>query len=720
MKRKYFQKVMILTMISSLLAGCGSSETSIEAVSEEAAVTESQQETTEQSKETVTTEQESQNRYMGQGKIGDKWIAGSVAGALTADYDVRLQDDFFAAATKDYISNLKVKDGEVGAGVTYECDEIMEERTLQMLQDESLEGHEAELAKNFYELAMDWDARNGVGVEPVRQELERIEQISSLDDVTAYLLDIDRPYGSANLCELGVYASVLNPGMNTVEIDSTPLCLQDSAEYAERTENGENIAALFEGKVKYMLARCGYDDQRIEEIIQENYDFETQVAAHIYTAEDSYAEDFYDKIWNDYSFEQLKAEEGNFPLTDLMTAYGYNQSKTFILCEPDWLKAMGETVYTEENVSKIKSYIIANKAISFMYWLDREAYDENTRLSNIYYGIVGEHTEEQNGLYATDAYLSGVLDNLYVQEYCSEEDKLQVTDMIKDFIQTYRTLIEEEDWLTDETKQMALKKLDTMKFRSCYPDVLKEYDELTFPSKADGGSLLEACYDISEYERKEELKKINQPVNPDEWDVSIREVNAYYNPTDNSINILAGILVGQYSMDTPFEQRLAAVGATIIGHEISHSFDTSGAQFDETGKYNNWWSDEDYDAFTKRADALAAYYDEIIPFEGAENVNGDMVETEAIADMGGLKASLMIANQTPNFDYQEFFQQFAFSWADIYSEEYQKIALHSDVHPLEYLRVNTVVCQFQEFYDTFDVKEGDGMYLAPENRIAVW
>ena len=182
------------------------------------------------------------------------------------------------------------------------------------------------------------------------------------------------------------------------------------------------------------------------------------------------------------------------------------------------------------------------------------------------------------------------------------------------------------------------------------------------------------------------------------------QVNAFYEPKENSINIMAGILNGEiYNEDMSYEQMLGGIG-TVIGHEISHAFDTDGAQFDRDGVVSNWWTDEDYAAFRARAAKLAAWYDGFIPYEGVA-YPGKQVQGEVIADMGGVKCMLGIAARREDFDYDAY---------------YLLAVISMDVHPLNYMRVNATLAQFDEFAGCYGIRPGDGMYIAPEDRVAVW
>jgi putative endopeptidase len=167
------------------------------------------------------------------------------------------------------------------------------------------------------------------------------------------------------------------------------------------------------------------------------------------------------------------------------------------------------------------------------------------------------------------------------------------------------------------------------------------------------------------------------------------------------------------------EEKYGALGS-IIGHEISHAFDTSGARFDADGNFRNWWTEDDINAFLDRADKLAAYYDSVVAFDDGTPYRGQMVQAEAIADMAGFKCMLKMAEKIDDFDYDRFFRAYAHLWAEVETDNSVKELAITGSHPLNYLRVNVTVQQFDEFYETYDIEEGDGMYIAKEDRISVW
>ena len=287
----------------------------------------------------------------------------------------------------------------------------------------------------------------------------------------------------------------------------------------------------------------------------------------------------------------------------------------------------------------------------------------------------------------------------------------------------YREMLENDvDWLSDQTKEKAIEKLDCMRVNAVYPDTLEDWSDLNFEGLEEGGSLLEAKAAIERFKVKKEAEKLNMTADPYAWNqmmLPASTVNAAYTPYNNTINIQAGILNGEiYNENMSYEQKLGGIGM-VIGHEISHAFDTNGAEYDKDGAKKNWWTDEDRAAFDKRVAKLIAWYDGFIPAEGM-SYSGDRVKTEAIADMTGMKCLLYIARQTEGFDYDAFFRQYAKLWRDQSTPESMKEHILMDPHPVHYLRINATLAQFDDFDDFYGIKEGDGMYLSPEDRVAVW
>lgn len=651
---------------------------------------------------------------------GTAWADSDLVGAVSADSDIRLQDDFAAAVNGEWIASAVIPDGLSSVSAFSERSDELDEQMKSLLTDTTLTSHDAQLVQNLYSVVTDWDTRNALGVAPAASVMSEIEHIASLDQMTEFLT------GDAMNLGLGIFsvftaADYDTPTDYTVAINSTPLCLSDSDEYSGggMTELGQLYYTLCHDVSVYLLQRLGYTEEEAAGTLESCLEFETLCAAYELPRAAQYEADFYDRINNSYDRTGLEELAGDFPLMAMLDAYGYGTSEKYLLYEPEWLAAMGD-IYTEKNLELIKDYLKIHFAVSVCSVLDREAYDRYTEIVNAVNGVTGTKDDETAAYNDVSAMLSGSMNNLYIEKFCSEKTRADVTEIINEVIAQYRVMLGEEDWLSEEMRASAIEKLDSITVRAAYPDKLNDYSALEIASAADGGTYLDAVIAITKFTREDDITHINTQVDPNDWNTTVNEVNAYYNPQDNSITILNGILGGVfYNENASREENLGGIGM-VIGHEISHAFDTSGSLFDKNGALKNWWMDADRAAFNERTAKLVEYYNGIVPYEGAGNYNGAQVQTEAIADMGGLKCMLAIAANDPDFDYDLFFRSYAAVWRMQCSREYELQLAQSDVHPLSYLRTNVTLQQFDEFYETYDIQPGDGMYLAPEERIAVW
>ena len=249
-----------------------------------------------------------------------------------------------------------------------------------------------------------------------------------------------------------------------------------------------------------------------------------------------------------------------------------------------------------------------------------------------------------------------------------------------------------------------------------YPDkVLDIYHELVFD---ENDSLFDIVCNIDRIRILDSLNKLNKPTNPDEWAMPGHMVNACFNPFVNDITFPAAILQAPfYSIKQSRSENLGGIGA-VIGHEISHAFDNNGAMCDENGNINNWWTEEDMNRFNAKIEEMVEQFDGIeLPWG---KVNGRFIVSENIADNGGVAVTLDIMSRTENVSYEEYFSNWAKIWCMKAKPEYLQLLLNLDVHGPSVLRANMPPRNFKEWYETFDVKETDKMYIEPSKRVVIW
>ena len=652
--------------------------------------------------------------------LDGRWLCADIQGNVTENTPAERKDDFGLFVNKDWILQAEIPAGESKAGSLEDVQRTLKDRQIALLKDDSLTGHDAELVHKLYRLVSDWNYRNEQGVKPAIPVIEAIRSIDTLEAVTNYLCDrnnLKRYYPLA----MSVGADFTDPDIYITKIGTPSLILKDSAEYTERTQAGGLNYTLCEQLGTYMLMQLGYGEEEAAQAIENAFAFESLMAQHIKPTATHYQADYYTSLLNYYNPEELKALAGDFPILDMLQAYGLKIGQRFLVTEPDYIAALPE-IYTEENVILMRDWMALKAALSVTSLLDHETHQQTDAISNAIMGVTGESSEDDNALSTVLSLLPVPMDNLYVQAYCTEQQRQDMLDIIKDAVDYYRVMLESVDWLGDETRAKAVEKLDNLRINAVYPDELGDWSALDFAGVESDGSLLAANAAVQEFVLDLQSKKIDTAVDKDKWDqltMQTAQVNAFYNPQNNSINIMAGILSGEiYNEDMSYEQKLGGIG-TVIGHEISHAFDTNGSQFDKDGAISNWWTAEDYAAFQARAAKLAAWYDGFIPWEGA-SYSGQQVQTEAIADMGGMKCLLAVAAQQENFDYDAFFRQFATVWRMQGLPAYLVTLVAQDTHPMRYLRINATLAQFDEFIEFYGIQPGDGMYIAPEDRVCVW
>ncbi|MBR1635477.1 MAG: M13 family metallopeptidase [Lachnospiraceae bacterium] len=716
MKRKLL--AMLLAGVMVVAAACGGTTGG----QENAAV--SGDETNEESADETGDAEKSDAKSLEERlEIEKPWINSNILGTVTDDYAPSEQEDYYVAANHDWLVDAELPAGYSSTGAAVELMLERDEQIQGLMTDDSLTGHDAELIQNLYELWLDWDSRNAFDVSEITKHTDIVKDISTVDELSDY-------YKSEECLDYGNSIAGFTIGTDNkdseaynVELTGTGLSLGDPAEYEEMTENGEAIKKYGDGIASYMLQKIGYSEAEATRLMEEAFDFETKIAKYMMTTEEQYDPSAIEKMHNPITMDELREKSKAYPYADILEAWGAGSSKLMNLGEPEWLEGLNE-LYTEENLESIKAYMIRNMASGYIRFIDEDSYREYQRLDRERSGITESMSDEKTATTFVKQNLSVPMEKLYVSRYVADETKEEVTEIIEKSIEVYRDMLSSEDWLSDETRKEAVEKLDALTPYVAYPDKWSDYSGLSIGTAEDGETLLSAYEKIDDFLWEKDLAKINTRVDRANWagdgDIDVTEVNAYYDPTANGIYIIAGILGGNfYDADMSYEEKLGGIGA-VVGHEISHAFDTNGAQYDKDGNVNDWWGEEDYKAFQDRADKLIAYLSDMVVVDTGEKYNGSLVQTETIADIAGLKAMLAIAGEQDDFDYDAFFRSYARTWKDEETREAMLGRVNSDPHAMDYLRVNVIVQQFDEFNDTYGVKEDDNMYLAPEDRVLVW
>ena len=629
-------------------------------------------------------------------------------------YGTNEKDDFYAAVNKDALNTLEIKPGHVVAGTlfdlqdesTTQVDEIIKEVT----SGEWENGTKEQKIADFYNNVLDTESRNKIGVAPIKPYLEMIDganNITGLMDIqntlmeklycapfAAFSLTIDFKDSTRYMPVFGAY----NPNMT-----------KDF--YISGTEP-QKAAYLKYLKTVMELAGEDVTDAQLEDY----YNFEKTLAEKMLNTEDM---GDVDKIYNPYTLEEIQSLFPSVDTEKLLTSSGIKKEDKYLIPDVGLTEEFARLI-TDENIEVLKTAAKLTVILNYGTMLNTEFVDASNVFNQEFLGVSGTYSDEERAAIIVSSVMPEYIGQIYAEKYFTEEAKQDVLKMVEDIISVYKNRINNLTWMSDETKQKAIRKLDTMEIKIGYPDNWDTYlDDVQIKSESDGGSYFENMLSVAEGSKEELSKLQGTPVDKTEWAMYPYTVNACYVATSNDITFPAAILQPpMYDVNASYEENLGSIGY-IIAHEITHAFDNNGAKFDENGNATDWWTAEDYEAFEKLCENMIAFYD------GCESVpgiamNGKLTLSENVADQGAVQCITEVVSGLENPDYKALYRSMANAWASTRTREYADYASKIDVHSDEKLRVNRVVVNCEEFYKAFDIKEGDGMYVPEDERVKIW
>lgn len=637
---------------------------------------------------------------------------------------VRLEDDFYAYVNKDWLETASLKPGysvvNVFGEVNDQCQQQLQQLFGEILSSEEQYNQNDTEKKmiNLYNNYLNTEARNKQGTQPIKPYLEKIKAIKTTKDLDVFLLDLMQS-NITGLYTMGVSTDLKDSNQTLFTIASTSLILGNADYYNQPTEQSEEIEAITTEYLQKMLVLMGYSPEEAIQKVNDAYAFEKLLTPSIFGQEEIInMPNVYEEIYNVYTLDELDQLAPNLQLKNKVKTICGDKVEKVNVQETKWLEALNQ-VYTQDNIALMKNYIEIKFLINTVGTLGEEFELIGDEYTAKLLGIEGNIPVEQEAMEVISNIFSDEIGKLYVEKYFSEEAKEDVEEMVQEIIGAYKKKLESVDWMTETTKENAIKKLDTMQVNIGYPEEWMDYSGLELKSYEEGSSLFENCLELEEWNYDLMLAQLGNPVNKTGFMISPQTVNACYNPQCNDITFPAAILQHPfYDVNCSREENLGSIGV-IIAHEISHAFDTSGANFDEEGNVSQWWTEEDYAKFEEKAESFRTFYSNVTVESGAQ-VNGDLTVGENIADITGMSCMLDIMKEMENPDYKAFFESWATTWRMISTEEYEALLLQQDSHSPNKVRANVVVQQFQEFYDTYDIKEGDGMYIKPEERLKIY
>lgn len=626
------------------------------------------------------------------------------------------KDDFYATVNKQWLDTSTIQPGKVSSGTLY--DMMNDTQPISELIQKAVHKPTTEEEKRIaalYTNVLDWDARNALGITPIKPYLERIDAAQSLNDLMAVQQSLSDDLNISLLMNFGLSGDANDSSHYTVGFSTFSPSLNKDI-YA-KDEGGQKEAYLT--YLQKILTLCDYDEQTANANAQRFWEIEKSLAPSKLSPQEQSDVDI---AYNIYTMQQLK---DLFPHVDLDAVYQQSglarSDNQIIVSEVKLLEAVAalcDDAHLEDLRLIARVSLIGGMAgyLSRDFEMAKEAYQKE------FLGVEGRTSDEENATQIVQNLLGDELGRMYAATYFSPEAKADVENMVREFIAIYKDKIRALDWMSDITKTRAIEKLDAMGIKVGYPDEGKWNDLLkgvTLKTKDEGGSYFDNIVTILKAQKELTIRWQSEPVNKDLWAMNVFTVNACYVPTNNEILFPAGILQAPfYDINASQEQNLGGIGY-IIAHEITHAFDNNGAKFDKDGNATDWWTEEDYAAFQALCNEAIAYYDGV---EAAPGIpcNGALTLSENIADLGAASCILAAAKRLPNPDLITMFRSMTQTWASTMTRETALYYTTIDVHAPDKLRGMLPLQSLPEFYETFDIQPGDGMYLPPEDRVTVW
>ncbi len=627
-----------------------------------------------------------------------------------------LRDDFYATVNKSWLDDSELSSGRVSSGTLYDL--MYETAPLTKLIEQVVSnpaGEDAARISALYNNILNWDARNTAGIEPIRSYLEAAEAAQSVDEVMTVKKQIASDLGGNLLVGFSLSADAKDSTRYTVGF--SPLSPSLTKEIYAADSGSQKDAYLTYVQTLFQLG--GADAQSAQEDALRVWEMEKELSVHALEQQE-YGD--VDKTYNVYTMDQLKALFPTLNLDDLYAQTGLARSDEHIIVSDTGLLNATPEYFTEEHLDDLKAYLRLSILAGYGGFLSRDFQDAADAYQQAFLGVSGTLSDEEYATQMVQYYLSDELGRLYAEAYFSFDAKADVEDMVRDFIEIYKGRIRDLDWMSEATKEKAIEKLDTMRIKVGYPDDGKWNDYfrgVTLKTAAQGGSYFDNVVTMSKAQQKMMVEWQNEPVNKDLWGLAVYTVNAMYNAANNEIVFPAGILQApMYDVDAPREKNLGGIGY-VIAHEITHAFDNNGAKFDKNGNATDWWTAEDYAAFQQLCNEVVTYYDGVEAAPGI-TCNGTLTLSENIADLGAAQCILTAAQREEDPDLALLFTSMAKTWCSTMTRDTAAYYATIDVHAQDKLRANRVLQSMDAFYDTFDIQPSDGMYIASENRVAIW
>ena len=639
------------------------------------------------------------------------------------DKNVRPGDDFFSYVNGSWVKSTEIP-ADKGRYGAFDLLRDESQEAVKVIIEESSTGNFAkgtdeQKVGDLYNSFLDMEKRNSIGIDPLIPELTSIDKILNNNDLAVYFASAMKR-GMDVPMSFGQLADFKDPTRYSIGLFSGGLGLPDREYYLKNDEISVELRQKYTEHIEIMLRLAGFDD--VEKAAEKIINLETTLAEQNMPKEEARN---WTKNYNAVAINDLSDLMPSFYWTGYLREAGLQRVGEIVVFRTEYIKAL-DRIIKDTDLDTWKVYlkwrIVDSTASRLTSAIDNQNFD--------FYGKILSGTAEQRPMWrravsTVNKTLGEVVGKVYVKRHFPPEAKERMLILVDNLINAFEKSIKDLEWMSDKTKIEALDKLSKFTPKIGYPENWRDYSALEIDAEDYYGNIERAI----EVEYKRQMDRHDGPVDRTEWGMTPQTVNAYYSPLLNEIVFPAAILQPPFfNFEAEEAVNYGGIGA-VIGHEIGHGFDDSGANFDGNGVMRNWWTEEDSNEFKNRTSKLVEQYNAFKPFVDL-SVNGNYTLGENIADLSGISISLLAykmsleGKESPVIEgftgIQRVFLGFGQVWNGKYRDKALRLQIETAPHSPSKYRANGPVRNVPEFYEAFDVSEKDALYLAPEERVKIW
>lgn len=632
-------------------------------------------------------------------------------------------ENFYLYANQKWLDTTELPADKSNYGIFTVLDDATRAQVRELIEEaaelDSEKGSAAQKVGDLYKSVLDLETRNEAGIQPIQPLLQLIARIVNKRDVAATM---------GSLARSGVYGPIV-PYVNVdardsdnyaVYVTQSGLTMPDRDYYLEDDQRYVDLRGTVKVYIADMLRFAEVNDP--SSAAEAIFNLEKKIAEKHWTKTENRDPV---KTYNKKTTEEFQELIGDFKWPTFADTSGISGQKAFVIRQPTYVAGFAE-IFAEVSVEDWKNYlrlrVIDSYADNLSEEIERRHFDfHSTAIS----GVDEQEPMWKRGVNVVGSVLGELVGQLYVEKHFKPEAKAEMNVLVDNLKRAFAERIGTRDWMGEGTQKQAHEKLGMFTTKIGYPDKWKDYSSLSIASPVLGTNLIA----YSEFETKRDLKKLGEPIDRTEWHMTPQTINAYYNPVMNEIVFPAAILQPPFfNMAADDAVNYGAIGA-VIGHELSHGFDDKGSKYDGNGNLRMWWTESDREEFERRAAGLVDQYSEFEPVPG-NFVNGKLTLGENIGDLGGLSVAYhayrlsLDGNEAPVIDGLTGDQRFFLGWSQIWRRLYREPELLkrlvTDPHSPSEFRVNGIVRNMDAWYEAFQIKPSDPLYLAPEDRVRIW